>query len=136
MKRIFALIFIFAIISCSLASCGEDPMVKVAKGFEVDNEGLTMYKSVSAGVDTLDMSAIEVTEDYEWSIFSDTECKNEIAKNKVALGTGNNVFYLVIFDDDEEVLRYTVTVRRSEGIKIEESNGGLTGSIDIGELVE
>ena len=136
MKRIFALIFVFALSICLFTACGEDPMVQEAEGFELDSEAFTLYKSVANKVDTLDMSGIKVTEDYEWGIFSDEACKNEIAKNKVALNTGDNVFYLVIFDGDEEVLRYTVTVRRREGIKIEESNGSLTGTIDVGELLD
>lgn len=136
MKRIFALIFVFMLTFCFLTACGEDPVVEVAEGFKIDNENLTLNRAVTNKTETLDLSNVKVTEDYEWKLFNDAECKKEAKKGEVALLVGENVFYLVIFDGDDEVVKYTVTVKRSTGIQIEESNGSVTGSIDMGELLE
>lgn len=136
MKRIFALVFVFILAVCFLTACGDDPLVEAAEGFSIDNEKFTLYRKVGTETEVIDMSNIAVTEDYEWRLFNDEACQSRLTESKVALAEGDNVFYLVIFDGDDEVARYTVTVRRNVGLKIEEGNGSITGTIDIGELFD
>lgn len=136
MKRIFTLIFVFVLGLCFLTSCKDEGMIERADGFTFNEQTGVLSCKVSNDTAVIDLTKkIDVTEGYTWEIFSDKEHKNQLDKTKLSLVTGENTVYFMLFDDGEEYAECTIRITRSEGLKIEEGKDGLTGSIDIEDLL-
>ncbi len=137
MKKIFALIFVFVVALCLLTACKDEGVIERADGFVFYEELGTLITNVDNATEVIDLSAkFAVTEGYTWKLYSDKEHTSEVDKTKVSLNVGENVFYFVMYDEDVVYSECIINIKRSEGIKIEENNGSLTGSIDIGELLD
>lgn len=114
---------------------GADGIIEKADGFAFDKESGELKGHVNSDVGVIDLNAkIKVTDGYTWKLFSDEKCTNEVNKAKVSLNEGENVFYFMMYKDGEEYSKCVIKIQRG-GIRIEENEGSLTGSIDIGELL-
>ena len=136
MKKIFALIFVFAIALCVLTACKGEGMIERADGFTFNETTGVLGAKAAKDTEQVDLSnKIIVTEGYTWELYADEAHTVKLDKTKVALNPGENTFYFMMYDDGAEYSECIISIRRIEGLKVEEEAGGVTGSIDIEDLL-
>ena len=137
MKRIFGLILFFALFLFSLVSCGSQDLLESAEGFILDRETLVLTIGVSNKNEEIDLGErIRVASGATFALYEDEACEIPLkSATKMALKPGENVAYLGIFENGELETTYKVVIRRGEGLKIESDENGVTGTIDMEDLL-
>lgn len=136
MKKIFALIFTCALLLCLLTACKGEGMIERADRFVFNESTGVLEAKAKNETETIDLTnEIIVTEGYTWEIYADEAHTVKLDKANVKLEVGDNVFYFMMYDDGVEYSECVINVKRSAGLVIEEENGGVTGSIDVDDLL-
>ena len=136
MKKIFALVFVCALLLCLLTACKGEGMIERADRFVFNETTGVLEAKAKKETATIDLTnEIIVTEGYTWEIFADADHTVKLDKKNIALDFGDNIFYFMMYDEGLEYSECIINIKRSEGLVIEEENGGVTGSIDVDDLL-
>ncbi len=101
------------------------PSVKSSE-FEINQETLTMSCVIDNSNESFSFNGkIDVPFRNTWKVYSDINATNEITSNVVSLSEGDNTFYLLITNSNNDKKLYTITIRRKPLYTLEfNSNGG------------
>ena len=137
MKKIFALVFVCALLLCLLTACKKgEGMIESAPKFTFNESTGMLVADAKNETETIDLTnEIVVTEGYTWEIYADEAHTVKLDKTKVELEVGDNIFYFMMYDEGIEYSECVINIKRSAGLVIEEENGGVTGSIDVNDLL-
>ena len=113
------LLTLVILIAMLLVSCNSDSL----KGTEISLEGFTKIEDDSLGtVCYIDVpnskivfslnDVVSVNKKSTWFVSTDLEGKEKIPSKTVELLEGNNVFFIVVEDEDSNVKQYTLLIRR------------------------
>lgn len=81
------------------------------EGFE--KSGDSYIKKVANNVDYLDIShVISIAKDSFWTLNTDIECNNHINSKVAPLNIGDNTYYVLVTDKNQNVKMYTLKIRR------------------------
>ena len=135
MRKIRLILFslLLLLITLALASCGDGgkAQIKSAKGFDLDQDELTLKTTVSNDTDTFSfVGVIKVSQDATWKVCTDSKGKNDLPTKKVDLRVGDNVCYiLVTAKDEEDIQLYTVKIRRRPTYTVTFVTNGLPATL-------
>jgi len=118
--KIFLCCFLVFTFSCVYACADkkeeqEDTSIIQSSVFSINEEKLTAYTEVDNDEeDFLFSGKFQTKNGYNWKLFLDKEGLIEIETNKVNLVVGNNLYYLLVYIQDEpnSKILYDVTIRR------------------------
>lgn len=128
---------IMVIVLCiTLIPRDQNIYVKSSQLFQVDNDKKSLTCSVSNDTTNISLiNSINISDNLQWSLYSDINGNNEIISKNVELEIGNNIFYILIKDNNENIEYYTVTIRRKPIYTVTfNTNGGtIIQSVEVQE---
>lgn len=104
--------------------------------FSIDKSNSSLYCMVDNEKQFLELSKeIEVSKNCKWGIYTDLSGTNEIASKTVSLDLGDNKFYIIIENSNDEKKIYETTIRRKYvyTITFDSSGGNIIASQSISE---
>lgn len=89
------------------------PNIESSSVFEISNELSTLKCTVSNSQETFSFTdTLELPLTNSWRVFKDIDGTDEVKTNAVLLEPGNNTFYILVENNNNENKMYTVTIRR------------------------
>lgn len=95
----------------TLAGCGEQAEISFVQGITLD--GNNIYSEVDNNVDTFTFNGkVNIKSGFSFVIYKDKEGLFEIPTNTLDLDIGDNIYYLLLKDNNDNKTLYTINVRR------------------------
>ena len=125
-KYLCRLLMIFILFCCGLfiSACSSNDKELEIKIVNTVIEDETFYLEVNNEVSTYSfLNNISISSGYKWKIYKDLEGKEEILSKQTTLNEGNNVYYLIIYLDNEVYKSVLITIRRLPQYKVTFKDG-------------
>lgn len=114
-KKFYVLFLIMLFVSCSFALVGcsknGQPDISFAQGITLSADSI--YTEVDNDVDTFTFNGkVNTKSGFSFSIYKDKEGLKEIPTNTLDLNIGDNIYYLLLKDNNDNKKLYNINVRR------------------------